>query len=482
MKKEKIINWFKQNWIFVGIILFALVIRIYYFIFTQGQVLWWDEAEYLSIANRWAFGIEHPFGPVRPILLSLITAIFFKIINSEFLPRLFLLSLSMASIVGMYYLGKELYDKNVGLVASFLMSIFYLNLFFTYRLLVDLPSLTFFIFSGLFFYKYFKTNSNKMLYWAAVVVAIGTLFKLSTAFILFACLIYLLITERLNFLKRKEMWIASLIFISILLPYLVWGYFEFGGFVLTQASAVVAPDSYFVGFNIMKNYLVLFPIYFSWPILIAFILGLMLMYKVFLYFDILIKGDKKLRRDLYLLLIFLIPFILISILINHNEDRYIITVFPTILIIASSFIILTYDFIRKNSKIFAIIVLIFALSFTMVFQLQSADPLIKFKKDSYLQVKEAGLWLKQNSDSSDIVATKSQPQIKYYSERQTIGLPKTEQEFESLLSPNVKFYMVSIFENHPEWAYTYPNRKNLTVVQAYIIEDGTAILIIYEFP
>ncbi len=479
----KIREWIKKNWVFVGIILFALIIRIYYFILTNGQVLWWDEAEYMNMAGRWAFGLDYNFGPVRTILFPIISSLFLRIVNGEILSRLLILILSVASVIGIYYLGKELYNKKVGLLSAFLMSIFYLNLFFTYRLLVDIPSLTFFIFSSFFLYKYFKTNSNKALYLAAVMIAVGTLFKLSTAFILVACLIYLLITEGLKFLKRKEIWIASLIFLLILTPYLIWGYFEFGGFVLTQASGHVAPESYFAGFNIFKNYLISFPTYFSWPLLITFIFGLALMYKLVLYFDLLVKGDKKLKRDLYLLLTFLIPLILISFLIGHNENRYIMTIFPTVFVISSSFIWRIYNFIKKrkpNGKIFAIIIVVLLLGFTTIYQFKLADSLIKDKEDSYLPVKEAGLWLKENSHPSDIIVTESRPQIRYYSERQTIRIPKTEQEFESTLSPNTRFYMLSIFEAHPEWAYSYADRKNLTIAQAYITQDNQPILVIYN--
>ncbi len=168
----KIREWIKKNWVFVGIILFALIIRIYYFILTNGQVLWWDEAEYMNMAGRWAFGLDYNFGPVRTILFPIISSLFLRIVNGEILSRLLILILSVASVIGIYYLGKELYNKKVGLLSAFLMSIFYLNLFFTYRLLVDIPSLTFFIFSSFFLYKYFKTNSNKALYLAAVIIAV----------------------------------------------------------------------------------------------------------------------------------------------------------------------------------------------------------------------------------------------------------------------------------------------------------------------
>ncbi|KKN48147.1 hypothetical protein LCGC14_0655910 [marine sediment metagenome] len=476
----KLKEWLKENWILVGIVSFAIIVRIYYFILTQGQALWWDEAEYLNIAKRFAFDFDYKFGPVRPILFSFIASLFLKISSSEFLPRVFLLVLSVASVIGMYYFGKELYNKTVGLISSFLMSIFYLNLFFTYRLLVDLPALTFFIFSGFLFFRYFKTKSSKSLYAAAIVVGIGTLFKLSTAFILFACLIYLLITERLNFLRKKEIWIATFIFIVILAPYIIWGYIEFGSLVLTQASSHVAPESYFSGITILKNYLINFPTYFSWTILVAFILGIVSMYRLVLYFDKVIGGDEILRRDLYLLLVLIVPFILISTLINHNEDRYIMIIFPSILIISSSFIRDFYYMIKKKGRVMAIILVAIILTFTSLYQLDLADSLIKNKESSYLQVKEAGIWLKENSNISNIIATRSQPQIRYYSERKTIGIPATEEEFESSLTPDVKFYMLSIFEAHPEWAYTYPGRKNLTIERDYLTQDKQPILIIYN--
>jgi len=317
-RKEKIINWIKNpyNFIFLLILVFAIGVRLYYFFLVKNQPVWWDESEYLNMAKSWAFNLEYQFDPVRPVLFSLIMALFFKIANTEFLPRVFILLLSMISIAGVYYLGKEIYNKKIGLLASFLMSVFYLHLFFTYRILVDLASLSFFMFAALLFYKYSKDNSKKkLLYWASALIAIGTLFKITTALLLFAFLIYLLITERLNFLKKKEIWIAAFIFLLILSPYFIWGYLEFNGFVITQAFSRNAPKSFFGGFTILKNYLILFPSYFSWPLLIAFICGLIMMYKLFLGFDILIKEkDKKLKRDLYLLLILLIPLILLSFL------------------------------------------------------------------------------------------------------------------------------------------------------------------------
>lgn len=473
-------EWIKRNWILIGIIILAIAIRIYYFILTQGQVVWYDESVYMLISQRFAFGLDYTFGPVRPIIFSLITSIFLRITNSEFLPRVFMSLISIASVVGIYLFGKELFNKKVGLISSFLMSIFYLNLFFTYRLLVDLPSLTFFTFSGFLFYRYFKTNSKNSLHLASLLVAIGMLFKLSTAFLLLPCIVYLIVTENFKLFKKKEIFAAILIFIATILPYILWGYSEFGGFVLTQASSHVSPGSYSQGIPILINYIKLFPTYFSWTLLLAFVFGIGMLYKVFLYFDLLIKGNEKIKRDFFLLLVLIIPIVLVSFLIGHNENRYIITTFPVVFIIASSFIVKAYDFLKKHNKVVAIIVLIIILGNVTFFQIKSADSLIKVKVDSYYQVKEAGLWLRENSAPSDIIATRSQPQTRYYSERATIGIPATKEEFErDRIESNPKFFIISIFETHQEWMYYYPEENNLTILKVYE-EGGQPVLIIYE--
>lgn len=495
-RAEKIKNWFKNpyNLAFFSIIIFTIAIRLYYFFIVNNQPVWWDESEYLNMAKNWALGTEYlRYDVVRPILLSLIMAFFFKISSTEFLPRIFMLVLSVISVVGVYYLGKELYDKRVGLLSCFFASVFYLNLFFTYRLQVDIPSTAFLVFAILFFYRYFKYNSNKDLYIGAALIAIGTLFKQSTAFILLAFFLYFLTTEKLNFLKKKEVWIAALIFILIELPYIIWGYIKFNAFVFTKASSVFAPypgtnNSFASGYIVLKNYLILFPNYFSWPLLIIFILGLISMYKLFLGFDILIKNkDKRLNKDWFVLLILVIPLLITSILITHNEDRYLMHTFPIIFIISSMLIITLYDYIKKYNKIIAIIFLVFLLSFNIYIQINSAghaDDLIKSKKDSYLEIKKAGLWLKENTEPTDKIASQSMHQIEYYSGRSTEAFPNTEEEFEIFRkeNPDLKYYMVSLIQNSPPWTYSYPQNKSLTVVNAYFADaqQTQPLVIIYR--
>jgi 4-amino-4-deoxy-L-arabinose transferase-like glycosyltransferase len=406
-RKDKLLKWIKNpyNATFIALILFTIIIRIYYFVTVGNQPLWWDEAEYLNMARRWAFGMDYPFHAVRPVLFSLITAMFFKIVHAEFLPRLLILIFSIASVAGVYLLGKEFFNKKIGLLSSFFMSIFYLNLFFTYRLLVDLPSLVFFTFSAYFFLKYFKNNSKKDLYWAAIIIGIGTLIRLTTAILLFAVLIYLLITENFKIIKKKELWIAAVIYTGILLPYIIWGFFEFGGFVITKAGELNAATSFWpTGFNVLFNYLSSFPTYLSFPLLIAFITGLGFMLRIFLGFDFILKNnDKSLKKDFFLLLLFLVPLISISFLIGHNENRYILNAFPAVYILSSYAIFFIYNKIKHYKKQLAIILFIIFIGSVVFLQIGSANSLIKSKQTSYLQVAEAGKWLKINSEPIKII-------------------------------------------------------------------------------
>ena len=55
-KEEKLASFLKDkhNLIFIGILILAIAIRLYYFNVTYDQPLWWDEADYLAYAKNLA--------------------------------------------------------------------------------------------------------------------------------------------------------------------------------------------------------------------------------------------------------------------------------------------------------------------------------------------------------------------------------------------------------------------------------------------
>lgn len=514
MDSKKIINWIKENHLLIGVLIIALVIRLYLFIKIGDQVFFWDSAEYGNIARAWAFNIPYIFHPVRPVLLSFIWSLCLRIIpGSEFLPRMLILVLSMLSVYAMYLLGKEMFNEKVGLLAAFFMSINYLNLFYSFRILTDIPALAFFTLAMYFFYKYFKTNKAKCFYWAAAMTAIGALFKISIVAVLVIVLVYLLITERLRFLKKKEIWIGGIIFLLILSPYLIWGYMEFGGFVIKQAMDFHSPGEHELEisylqlyFNNTKGYLEQLPSYFGGIILLGFIGGLVLMRRLLYGLDILFSKKepesitkKELKRDLFLFLSFIIPFIIVVRSLVYVDMRIFIIVYPAILVIASYGIIKVYDFLKgggseetnengtkeKESwkKILAIVFIIGILLMTG-YGLKDTNILIMSKQNAYGEVKQAGLWLKQNTLSTEAIITTSVPQIRYYSERETFDFVETKEEFEQLIkdNPQIKYYILSVFEQHRDepWMYSYPQENNLQILQIYQTPNGDSLLGIYR--
>ena len=83
-----------HNIILILILILALVIRLNYF--NDNQAVWWDEAEYLLQAKHWAFQTPNTgFGEVRPILLSFILSLFYRIGGSEPSARIVILLFSI---------------------------------------------------------------------------------------------------------------------------------------------------------------------------------------------------------------------------------------------------------------------------------------------------------------------------------------------------------------------------------------------------
>ena len=498
--KEKSLIWIKQpfNAAFVALIIFTITLRLYYFILTQNQALWWDEADYMMMAKHWAFGYYYEFAPVRPILFSFIAYIFLKIANNEFLPRLFLEVLSVFSVVGVYYLGKELYDKKVGLIAGLFMSAFFLNIFFSQRLLNDLISLTFFVCSAYFFYKYLNSNSNKALYIAAFLTGIGTVFRINTAFILIVFGIYLLFTEKLRFIKKREIWISAGIFILTILPYILWGYYKFGGFVIAMAGTYNAAKTNYIstGLTVLKTYILDFPRFvlsidyiptntsLIWIVTFGFLAVLSIIYIInfLLRADLVLKENKK-SPELYVILLFLVPLILTSFSIAHNEDRYVLNSFSGFFIILASFLMYLHSKVVKKGKYLALALVIIILGAFVYVQIQAGYNLTMGKYSSYSQVKDAGIWIKQNSKESDLIISNSALQLQYYADRRTLFFNATEENYlGQIKEQKPKYLVVTGFETIPEWVKTYPERNNLSLANVIYMDktQNNPIVIIYR--
>lgn len=143
----------------------------------------------------------------------------------------------------------------------------------------------------------------------------------------------------------------------------------------------------------------------------------------------------------------------------------------------------TYFWLKAKSKILAIsfmIVVVAVLLYGAYLNINMAHQNIYSKKDSYSEVKDAALWIKQNSLEKDIILSMSRPQTIYYAERTTYQMAENVTDFEKQID-NASFLIISVFEKHEPWIYSYPkeHRDRLIPVQSYT-QGGNVVLVIYK--
>jgi len=225
----------KNNIYLIGILLFALILRLIYL--TVNKSVWWDEAEYLSIAKHWAFGINVNISILRAIYFPAFLAFLYKLGANELTFRILEVIISLGAVYGTYLLGKEMYNEKVGLISSFIMSFFWLALFYTARIMVDIPTLTFSIFTLYFFWAGYVNKKSKYNLWLmGLFGALAIMMKFTAGLVILVILVYLIFNEKLNFLKNKQLWTGALIGFLTMLPYLIFSLIKYRTIGILTAS------------------------------------------------------------------------------------------------------------------------------------------------------------------------------------------------------------------------------------------------------
>jgi len=499
-RKEKIKSWFKDryNILFLVILLAAFIIRLYFFIQTYNQPVWWDEGEYLSMAKSFAQGIPFNFNAQRPPLFPALVAALFLFNASEAVVR-FLLALlpSLGLVIVTYYLVKSLYNEKTALIASSLLAFYWDILFNTTRFHTDNLALLFGLLSIFIFWRYYvKERKPKIIWLSGVFLALGFMTRPSTALIGAPLFIYLLLTENYKLVLKKELWLILIGFLIALAPLVIWNLDRFGT-PIAQTAGYVTPASLEQKsqYPITWNLFTIFPItlmpnnsYIGLILFILFFIGLATFLNLMLGFDLVLKNkNKELNQDLLIILLFIIPFLyflLIERPIYGFEPRWLlISVFSIFLITSKGFISLE-EILSKHLKAFSIALIILLLILSITPQIIHANLIINEKKTSYQQVKDAALWLKSHSTPSEVIYTQSPTQTTYYADRYSKGVPGTYEEFTTQQSQDKsRFLTVSVFEKHPDWAYTYPQQhpEEFAPVQAYMLSEQQPALVIYQY-
>lgn len=486
-RKEKIKSWLKNpyNLALIGILIFAFIIRLYYFNLTKAQPLWWDEAEYMLKAKNIALGTpDTGWGSnVRPVLFPFLASFFFRIGFGEIALRFFLILVSISGILFLYLLGKELFNQRIALIASSFMVFFYIDLFYTMRLMVDVSQVFLTLLTSFLFIKYKFGNGSKKLVWFILpILFLGVLFRFTMGLFIGVLLIFLLLTENIKLFKAKE-WYVSLFFgIAIVVPIvlLLWNlsgnplypiYYVLSTASGAQSASADQPGQYafFAYLNYFSNYTTLF---FS----LLFVLGLLLIIASFvLKYDRIFK-DTDTKKYLYLLMWIIVPMIYFGFVFNHFEDRYIYLLFPPIFVIMGIALDKIYLSLTKYSKFISVLFVFAFLIFGYWQMISHSDQIIKSKVYSYQGLKDAGLWIKEHSSKEDTILNTGLPENTYYSERATKSPNEfaSKEDFDKYIQENKPKYLVlSIWEHNPDWMQSWiqNSSEKINPVKAFYLDE-----------
>jgi 4-amino-4-deoxy-L-arabinose transferase-like glycosyltransferase len=196
------------------ILFVSLFSRVFYTLFTHP--LWWDGAVYLSMGKYlFSLGSIGFWEPIRP--LAWVTMLGFgwfvgldPIIWGYFLTTIF----SLGIIYLTYLIGKELFNEQVGLYSSILISFTWIFFFFNVRLYTEIPSV-FFGLVGL----YFLIKRRDFI--SGIFLGLAFLTKFPQGLLLVGFMILL-------FPSFKRMFYLLLGFILITIPYFTFNFILYG--------------------------------------------------------------------------------------------------------------------------------------------------------------------------------------------------------------------------------------------------------------
>lgn len=511
--KSKFKVWLsnKYNLAFLGIFLVAVIIRLYYFIQTQNQPIWWDEADYMATAKALAgIGYYH-LDTLRLPGFPLIVSLFFRLgIQSEPVIRFFILLIpSLIAIFFTYKIMAEMYpDKRIALISAATIAVLWEHLFYSNRFQTENFALIFEFLAIYIFYKGYIKKENalyikpKFAIWAVLISVILSVFIRPGNVIFIPALLLFVPLTNIKWLRERKKFTYSAILICIIALVLIF-------FNLSRIPIV--SQNYHPNDPITFDTLTVFYGFYQPSLLIPallfyfFLIGILIsLYNIWLKWPLLknLSRDKEyvdFKSDIFsfMLVISVLVAFIFFIRPNGYEFRWLFPLLPGMFAFTGIGLTKVQDFLSQTLKQKKVIGFIFVIliALSLYGQLAYTNNLIESKKASYLEVKEAGLWLKDNTAKSDVVITSSVPQTAYYSERSVYNfefngrienISVNESEFNHQIAAlKPKYLIISAFEPTftPQWAYTWPNQTNSVPVKAYYVNNNgqqQPILIIYE--
>lgn len=463
-RKEKVKEFFKEPYkiLLAVVMIIGIVVRFYFYNIAKNQAHWWDTLAYGGLAKNILYGLwnDNVFlaheAIIRPPMLPWLWTFLLKFGFSDAGTLLFLEIIpSILCIWLIYLIAKELYDEKIGLIAAFISCFSWIFLFYSARIMTDIPSLFFSLVSIYFFVKGYEELKTKEFALAVVFLALAVMTRYSYGLIAVVYIIFLLIVHRHHFLKKKGFWFGGIMGAVPLILYVIFNLIKYGsllpaGSVYSQSAAEKAGFAYYVfGFvpYILQN-----------VFLILFLLGLALViWEAFIGYDSLSK-IKRVRSNIFNVIMMLSFFVFFVFILRAAEDRYLMSIVPFMFILVGLALVELYKFLKGYSRHIAIIAVIGLLLFGAYSQISFGKVLVDNKKESYKQMKETFEWIKDNTPVDAVLGGEGiDPYAIYYSERKIV-LNYTSNDLPGY-SKRADYMILHKFEYQTEALVNYVNEN-----------------------
>ncbi|HPX24886.1 MAG TPA: glycosyltransferase family 39 protein [Methanofastidiosum sp.] len=428
----------RNNYIILIVIISA--ISLAYYVPHYGLI--YDGGLYASLGYSLISGNGYFFNgypgdvpPILPIFLALFIGIFGE--NGIFLV------VPLFSIINSIIIFL-IFEKKFSLEISFLGSlyVFFSPIIFydSINVIREIPMLTFVMAAYLLFLK--KEDSYKKHVLLGILVGSAFLTK-SVGFIYtFPIWAYYV------FNKNKKVGITIASSVLFVLPWAIWSYSHFQTPFVSH-SAYLLPK---IGSNISTFFtrtLPLFLISSFIPIVPISIMGIKKSENIFLLFGVLI--------------------IISALLWPVQEPRYLLAAYFLIAYLALMYL-------KDKRKDITLIFMIVA----VLFQFGTTVSILDSNVVSYGLLDDAGIWLRENTDSNSKIMTQSFRQIHYFSHRKTYQIPQDPSLLQkTLINNKIEYIVIDSYEKTtPKYAIEFFNKFEPIVT----FKDEGGIVNIYKSP
>lgn len=436
----------------VYFLIFLLVIAIALRIFIS-TCYYWDELVYMQHADIFSGKIDnYNEFDIRPPMLPMMISGLYSLWHNPLLANILVTLISAFSVILIYFLGKEVFNKKIGLIAAALLTFWPLHVIFSKQILVHTTALFF----GMLFFLLLKKGENTRKSWpfffSGIFLGISVLTRF-TYIILFP----LLAVEFALFIKHynlKNVILFCLGAAAALLPYFLWSKAAYGSFFYTlrQGSTFSISASNNLGFYFANLGLVLG---------IAGTIGMLLW--IFFKFK-----DKAISRsEIVMLAWILLPIIALS-LMPHKEIRYLIITLCPFVLLSSIGMLRLYEYMKRKPAILILLAAIILLGLVFI----NYNP---YARECNNDAKFASAWIMNNTLSNETVYVQDYyPYVGYYTDRKVIIAPLDRYRF---LNKNNPFFK----ENGPGYLIYFQAQNTSNLENLEDLQNDTRFSLIDEF-